>query len=71
MFIVAIVVGDPRVGKTTLVRKICNSAVVGKILPTVGIEFQAMSMTYKEREYRIKFWDLCTCISMQLARKNT
>ncbi len=31
------VIGDARVGKTTLIRRVCNTTIEGKILPTIGI----------------------------------
>ncbi len=38
------VIGDVRVGKTTLIRRACNTTIEGKILPTIGIEFGAMNL---------------------------
>lgn len=32
-----IVIGDVRVGKTTLIRRACNVPIEGKILPTIGV----------------------------------
>ena len=39
----------------------CDFYMQDKILPTVGIEFAAAHLSYKSREFKIKFWDLCTC----------
>lgn len=66
----AIVVGDPRVGKTTLVRKACQVLTEAKILPTVGIQFACTNLEHRSRMFKIKFWDLCTSFAMQLGKKN-
>lgn len=64
-----VILGDVRVGKTTLLRrcledKRANEANEVKITPTIAVEFGAATLL----DTRIKFWDVCTFVLIQLVK---
>ena len=59
------ILGDVRVGKTTLLRKCIEDKKNAKIIPTIAVEFGITTLCGS----RIKFWDVCTCAMTQLVRK--
>ena len=47
-------------GKTTALRRIARRPSVGRVVPTVAIEFYAADLEAEGKTFRLHFWDSCT-----------
>ena len=59
LLILVIIVGDFRVGKTSLCQKISKSEISTTLHPTIAIEFHSSTINLKGSEFHVKLWDTC------------
>ena len=52
-----VVVGDACSGKTTMVNRLCNNKILQHYEPTIGVEYNATYMKYKDYKLKIQYWD--------------
>ena len=58
-FLKIIVVGDSKVGKTSLIYNYCYGKSFKNIYPTIGCDFcNVLKENYKGFDVRLQFWDI-------------
>ena len=54
-----IIIGDSKVGKTTLMKRYINGHFTENIIPSLGIELYRKIKEINRKKYLIKIWDTC------------
>ena len=54
-----IIIGDSKVGKTTLMKRYINGNFTENIIPSLGIELYRKIKEINRKKYLIKIWDTC------------
>ena len=54
-----IIIGDSKVGKTTLMKRYINGNFSENIIPSLGIELYRKIKEINRKKYLIKIWDNC------------
>ena len=65
-----IVIGDPAVGKTTLILRFTDNAFRQTYLPTIGTNLSDKVITSENENIELVFWDIAGQSKFNIARKN-
>ena len=53
-----IFLGNPRVGKTSLIRRILNQDLLSEYSPTIGLRYHNLDVLQNEIQYYLQLWDV-------------
>lgn len=65
-----IVVGNPEVGKTSLILRFTDNAFRRTYITTIGVNVTAKNLTYSDRKVKFALWDLAGQTKYQLTRRH-
>ncbi len=65
-----IVVGDPEVGKTSLILRYTDNAFRRTYITTIGVNVTSKNLTYSDRKVKFAIWDVAGQTKFQLTRRH-
>jgi small GTP-binding protein len=65
-----VVVGDPEVGKTSLILRYTDNAFRRTYITTIGVNVTAKNLTYSDRKVKFAIWDVAGQTKFQLTRRH-
>ncbi|MEX2715232.1 MAG: Rab family GTPase [Candidatus Sigynarchaeota archaeon] len=65
-----IVVGDPEVGKTSLILRYTDNAFRRTYITTIGVNVTAKNLTYSDRKVKFAIWDIAGQTKFQKTRRH-
>ena len=51
------IIGESKIGKTSLISRYCNNEFYGAYLSTIGIDFQIKNLVLNNKNIRLQIWD--------------
>ncbi len=65
-----VVVGDPEVGKTSLILRYTDNAFRRTYITTIGVNVTSKNLTYSDRKVKFAIWDIAGQTKFQLTRRH-